>query len=92
MIMKVDLITTEDLEIFKENLLVEIKKIIKHDTVPNKNLEWLRSAEVRELLNISQGTLQNLRINGTLSYSMVGKIFYYKRENIISILEDNNLK
>ncbi|MFC3562908.1 helix-turn-helix domain-containing protein [Pedobacter jamesrossensis] len=90
--MKLDLITTEDLEIFKEVLLAEIKGILKHHTTPNEKSEWLRSAEVRKLLNISQGTLQNLRVNGTLRYSMIGKIPYYKREDILNVLENNLLK
>lgn len=90
--MRLDLITTEDLEIFKEVLLTEIKAILKFDLTPSKKSEWLRSAEVRKLLNISQGTLQNLRVNGILRYSMFGKRFYYKRDDINNVLEDNRLK
>jgi len=49
--------------------------------------EWIRSAEVRRLLNISGGTLQNLRINGTLQYTKIGGIMYYKLEDIERLLE-----
>ncbi len=86
--MKLDLITKEDLEHFKVDLLAEMRNILKGEKMFGDGL-WLRSAEVRKLLKISPGTLQNLRINGTLRYSMVGKMFYYKREDINNILEDN---
>ena len=49
--------------------------------------QWLKSAEVRELLKISPGTLQNLRINGTLKYKRIGGIIYYNYEGIVKMLE-----
>ncbi|MBC6113056.1 helix-turn-helix domain-containing protein [Pedobacter fastidiosus] len=90
--MKVTLITEEDLEIFKEDLLKQIEQIITASARPKEKSDWLRSAEVRELLNISQGTLQNLRINGTIAYSIVGKTIYYKRGNIMDLLENGSPK
>jgi predicted site-specific integrase-resolvase len=51
--------------------------------------KWLKSNEVRKLLNISPGTLQNLRINGTLRYTKMGSIIYYKQEDINKVLEGN---
>lgn len=89
--MKIDLITTEDLENFKQELLAELKCIAKDADFGTDNRDWLRSIEVRKLLKISPGTLQNLRINGILPFSMVGKIFYYKREDIKNLLEANVL-
>ena len=85
--MTVELITTEDLKTFKEELINEMKQILKSEKNSGEKSPWLRSAEVRELMKISQGTLQNLRVNGTLDYSMVGKTFYYKREDILNLLE-----
>jgi len=85
--MKVELITTEDLKIFKQDLITEIKEILKSEKNSSEKSPWLRSAEVRELMKISQGTLQNLRVNGTLDYSMVGKTLYYKREDILNLLQ-----
>ncbi len=35
-----------------------------------------------DILQVSPGTLQNLRINGTLPYSKVGGIIYYDIEDI----------
>ena len=85
--MNVEIITKEDLKEFKSDLLTEIKAIMQPGQGQSK--KWLKSVEVRKLLNISPGTLQNLRINGTLSYSKVGSIMYYKLEDINNILEGN---
>jgi hypothetical protein len=83
--MNVELITRQDLREFKNDLLNEIKQIIKPGQGRSK--QWLKSVEVRKLLNISPGTLQNLRINGTLHYSKIGGMMYYKLEDIHKLLE-----
>ncbi|WP_394771970.1 helix-turn-helix domain-containing protein [Mucilaginibacter sp.] len=83
--MNVELITKQDLREFKNDLLNEIKQIIKPGQGQSK--QWLKSVEVRKLLNISPGTLQNLRINGTLRYSKIGGMMYYKLEDIHKLLE-----
>jgi hypothetical protein len=83
--MNVELITRQDLREFKNDLLNEIKQIIKPRQGQSK--QWLKSVEVRKLLNISPGTLQNLRINGTLRYSKIGGMMYYKLEDIHKLLE-----
>jgi Helix-turn-helix domain len=83
----IELITKEDLKQFKGELLTEIKAILQPGQGQSK--KWLKSNEVRKMLNISPGTLQNLRINGTLSYSKVGSIMYYKLEDINKVLEGN---
>lgn len=82
--MQVEIITKDDLKQFKAELLNEIKAIVKPQ---GKVKEWLKSAEVRKLLNISPGTLQNLRINGTLRYTKIGGTMYYKLEDITRLLE-----
>ena len=86
--MNVELITKEDLKQFKSELLQEIKQIIKPGEGQSK--QWLKSNEVRKLLNISPGTLQNLRINGTLRYTKIGGMMYYKLEDIHKLLEEGN--
>ena len=83
--MNVELITKGDLLEFKNELLNEMKRIIQPGQASAK--KWLKSAEVRKLLGISPGTLQNLRINGTLRFTRVGSIMYYKLEDINRILE-----
>ena len=73
--MIVNHITKEDLKEFKTELLEDIKNLFNIKVSEQKL--WLRSSEVKELLKISSGTLQNLRINWTLSYTRVGGTLYY---------------
>jgi hypothetical protein len=83
--MQVELISKEDLKVFKSELLQEIKQLMQPGTGQSK--QWLKSNEVRKMLNISPGTLQNLRINGTLRFSKIGGMMYYKLEDINKVLE-----
>jgi propanediol utilization protein len=83
--MQLELISKEDLKVFKSELLQEIKQLMQPGQGQSK--QWLKSNEVRKMLNISPGTLQNLRINGTLRYSKIGGMMYYKLEDINKVLE-----
>lgn len=85
--MNVELITRDDLREFKNELLNELKQIMQPGQEQSK--KWLKSSEVRKMLNISPGTLQNLRINGTLRFTKIGSIMYYKLEDINKVLEGN---
>jgi hypothetical protein len=87
--MNVELITREDLKQFKHEMLTEIKQLLKPGQGQNK--QWLKSYEVRKLLNISPGTLQNLRINETLRYTKIGGLLYYKLEDLEKLLEGNSM-
>jgi hypothetical protein len=86
--MQIEILTKNDLNQFKAELLVELKSII-NNVKPNSNLqkEWLKSYEVRKLLNISPGTLQTMRVNGIITYSKVGGIFYHSYADICKLLE-----
>jgi hypothetical protein len=77
-------VTKRDLLNFGNLLLREIKSSTNQETLPKP---WLKSAEVRNILKISPGTLQNLRINGTLKYKRIGGIIYYNYEDITKMLE-----
>lgn len=88
--MALQVITTDDLQNFKEELLQAIQQIFqKHKPEPYK--KWLKSDEVRKLLKVSAGTLQTLRINETLKYTKLGGIIYYDYDHIQKIFADNLL-
>ncbi|MDD2306097.1 MAG: helix-turn-helix domain-containing protein [Prolixibacteraceae bacterium] len=83
-----EIITTDDLREFKTELLTEFRKMLKeHHGQPSK--KWLKSYEVKKMLGISPGTLQNMRINGTIPFTKMGGILFYDSEDIRKILEDN---
>ncbi|WEK20459.1 MAG: helix-turn-helix domain-containing protein [Candidatus Pedobacter colombiensis] len=85
--MTVEFITKEDLNQLKKELIQEITGLLTKNTASTK--KWLRSVEVRKMLSISPGTLQNLRINGNLKYTKVGSIFYYDAADIAKMMSDN---
>jgi hypothetical protein len=82
--MVIDLITREDLNEFRNLLLNDLKQLIQPKSQQAK--QWLKSYEVRKMLNISAGTLQNLRINGTLAYTKIGGLMYYKYSDIEKVM------
>jgi hypothetical protein len=84
------IITTEDLMEFKVELLEDIKALLK-DQNGQQGKKWLKSNEVRDLLGISPGTLQNLRVNGTLPYTKIGGVLYYEYHEIMEVLEQNKV-
>ncbi len=88
--MSATIITTEDLREFKMELLDDIKELLKNQS-GQVTKKWLKSPEVRELLSVSPGTLQNLRINGTLPYTKVGGIIYYDYQEIVQVMENNKI-
>jgi hypothetical protein len=79
------MVTKKDLLNFGNLLLEELKN---SKTIEEQPAQWLKSSEVRKLLKISPGTLQNLRINGTLTPSKIGGILYYKNDDILKMLNE----
>ena len=74
--MPTNILTTEDLSRFKKELLESIKELLNEYDHP-KPKTWLRSADVMKRLNISHGTLQNLRNKNVIpSYKLEGIILY----------------
>ena len=88
--MAAEVITTDDLREFKIELVDEFKKLLSEQKGISTK-KWLKSDEVRKLLSISPGTLQNLRVNGTLPFTKMGGVLYYDSQDIHSILEQNKI-
>ena len=89
--MPAQILTTDDLREFKVELIDEIGKLLRQSGIqPVK--KWLKSREVRKLLNISPGTLQTMRVNGTLTFSKIGGVIYYEYDDIQKMIEDNKKK
>ena len=86
--MALQVITTDDLIHFKNEMLTDIKTIFeKH--LPDPYRKWVKTDELKKMLKVSNGTLQNLRINGTLKYSRLGGIIFYDLDHIQKIFADN---
>jgi hypothetical protein len=86
--MELNIITVEDLQEFRRQLIEEIRGLLsKRQTTPDR--KWLKSNEVRRLLLISPGTLQNLRVTGNLPFTKIGGTLFYAYEDIQNMLEAN---
>ena len=86
--MAIEVITKEDLNEFRQLLIADLSTLLEIKPQQQQK-KWLKSNEVRELLNISPGTLQNLLINGTHTYTRVGGIIFYEFAHIDKLLNGN---
>jgi hypothetical protein len=78
------LVTIEDLSEFRNLLLEDLKEMLNSTSIQSN--QWLKSSEVTNILKISSGTLQTLRINGTLKFKKVGGLYYYSYKDIQKML------
>lgn len=88
--MPTNIITTDDLFDFKMELLDEIKTLLKKQE-SERLKKYLRSSEVMEYLQISPGTLQNLRVTGKLPYTKIGGLIYYDVRDLEKLLAKNKI-
>ncbi|MBI1837751.1 MAG: helix-turn-helix domain-containing protein [Flavobacteriia bacterium] len=92
--MAANIITTEDLEQFKVELFSELKMLIESNGNGSEPKEpnqprWLKSYQVQRLLGISPGTLQTLRINGTIPFTKLGGTILYNQDEIHKLIQSN---
>lgn len=84
--MNLEILTRDDIKNLKTELIEEIRRMIQPQS---ESKEWLKSSDVMKLLNCSPGTLQNLRINGTLPFSKMGGTIYYSYSDVMKVLNGN---
>lgn len=88
--MSVEILTKQDLEDFKGQLIQEIKDLLLS---PDINTDkWMRSSEIRRFLKISPGTLQTLRVKGLLPYTKIGGVIFYNYRDVLRMLEGNKFQ
>ena len=80
------LITKDYLQEFKEELLTEISRMLENGGIKGGQ-KWLKSDEVKKLLNVSAGTLQAMRRSGTLPYTKIGGLIYYNMDDIHRMMD-----
>lgn len=86
--MAATIITPEDLQIFRQELLEDYRKILSEQKVAPEQ-RWYKSHEIRKLLGISQGTLQHLRTTGTLPFTKIGGVILYDYHDIEKMVQDH---
>jgi hypothetical protein len=88
--MNVEILTKQDIEQLKQELLEEIRKVQPDHKEINK--KWLKTNEVCDILKCSPGTLQNLRIQRVIEFTKFGGTLYYSADSINKALEQNKRK
>lgn len=83
-------VTKIELRRFKRELLDDIKQLLVAQD-RGRIKKYLKSPEIVNLLQISPGTLQHLRNNGTLPYIKIGGVIYYDSEEIHRAMIQNQV-
>jgi hypothetical protein len=85
--MVVNIITTDDLEAFKEDFLEQLINILQ-ERQASPMPKWLKTHEVLRILKISPNTLQSLRETGKLPYTKIGGVIYFNFEDIKRMIDE----
>jgi predicted DNA-binding transcriptional regulator AlpA len=80
--MGLQVLTVDDLEKFREQLLADIEKLMN----TKRPKKWLKTNEVMELLGMSEVTLQTLRNKGLIPFKKLGGTVYYNAEELDEFL------
>lgn len=79
------LVTLADLKNVRDELLAAIART--RISSPDIAKKWLKSSEVRKLLNVSPGKLLALRANRQLAFVRLGGVIYYDRDDIEAMIQ-----
>lgn len=85
-----DAVTKDDLRQFGMLLMDDIQKLLERITCENQDMhpEWLRSKAVRKLMDMSAGSLQNLRITGKVRYKKILGSYYYNKSDLQALFNE----
>ena len=86
-----DSVTKDDLRQFRLLLLNDIRKIIDESQTSEKESldpEWLKSRVVRKLMDMSAGSLQNLRVTGKIRFKKVLGSYYYNKTDLRKLFDE----
>ncbi|MBC5841754.1 DNA-binding protein [Flavobacterium sp. XN-5] len=90
-----EIITKEDLRQFGLQLLDKMRIIVQETTPTQTELvqpEWLKSKAVKKLLDISAGSVQNLRVTQKVRFKKVLGSYYYNKEDLQKLFNDESDK
>lgn len=84
--MMLEFITKNDLLELKREIISEVSNLL---TGTNESKKWLKSADVRKMLSISPGTLQNLRVSRVLPFTKIGGTVFYDYNDVMKVMQKN---
>lgn len=86
-----DTVTKDDLRQFGLLLTNDIRKILEKAETSEKDAidpEWLKSRVVRKLMDMSAGSLQNLRVTGIVRFKKVLGSYYYNKSDLRKLFSE----
>lgn len=88
--MAAEIVTTEDLQRFRIQLLNELKEFLCEIVKENgeMSIEGYKTRQVRQILGCCSNTLQALRVSGKLRCRKIGGRLYYMREDVQRLFEE----
>lgn len=90
--MALDIISIDDLNTFKKQLLVDINELFERERKYDFAKKWLRSNEVLRILKLSNSKLQRMRDNGEIPFTKFGGTIFYDRDDIHEIMISNKTR
>jgi Helix-turn-helix domain len=84
------LITVQDLIDFKQQLIGDIKKLLKEQS-GHPGHQWLKAFEIKRMLRLSESKLQYLRDKGVIPFKKLGGVTYYNLEEIETLMNSGTL-
>lgn len=83
------LVTKDDLQSFRANLMIEIKEFFNEKLQgKTESFHGYKTSEVRKILGCSVNKLVSLRISRTLRTKKIGGTIYYNKDDIRKLVED----
>ena len=84
-------LTKDDLRQFGMVLLNDIRHLVENSNGGQEDTlhpEWLKSKVVRRLMDMSAGTLQNLRITGKVRFKKILGSYYYNKSDLLNLFNE----
>jgi len=87
--MAIEIVTKEDLQDFRKQLLADFREIINQSRQPVKeHPEGYKTAHVRKMLGCSVNKLVALRISKKIRWKKIVGTIYYNKDDVRRLLEE----
>lgn len=74
------------LELFYARISDTLAERLVHAPTPEADHKLLKSDQVQRMLKISPNTLYKLRMSGTLPYTKIGRVLFYREADVLQML------
>lgn len=91
--MSVEIVTREDLEKFRNDIIQEVRGSIEKVTASSARPdEYLSSADVIEILGVSDKQFAKYRQQRRITFSQIGRKIYVKRSDLEKFLDQYRIE